>query len=335
MITIYPSYTASEGGEANTSFFSDCSDLLGARVHPFSSARASTVFALRALGFTRMDEVLIPPYMSDCVVSAISKTAFASMTRSKRTRAVYVFHQFGYPQRIDQIEKIARENDWYIINCCVHATFSYHSDIRLPDWGDFTVLSLPKYYPCNLGGGLVSGNETIQRYLDSEYEELYARHEKHADKAFDSLVWARKNLQGTDEQFEINSVYGYLPGVVTFPSGAYTALPSDIDSIRQDIGRRKKLLRLIHGRFPDLVPETNDCDVVPSAVPIQLPLDLSQRISSVISDSLEVEVPVMHFDFNLNMLDPDYRTSLIIGCHQDWHEDLVGAICDLIEKYVE
>ncbi len=334
MITIYPSYSVADKREPNPSFFSACGDLLGVTVSPFSSARAAMLFALRALGFTRMDEVLIPPYISDCVVSAISKTAFASMEPSERTRAMYVFHQFGYPQKLDLIARTAGANDWHIINCCVQSTFSRHPDFRLSEWGDFSILSLPKLYPCNLGGGLISGNDAVNRSLDEEYGELSREHEAHAERAFDSLTRARENPEGVEEKFEISSVYGYLPEVVTFPAGAYAGLPSDINAIETDISRRKKLLAMIHGRFPDRVPDLNGCEVVPFAVPVQLPHDQSVNIATGIRSRLGIEVPVMHFDFNLNMLEPDYRAALVIGCHESWSEDLVSSICDTIEKYV-
>lgn len=335
MITIYPSHAVPEEEAGGTSFFSDCSALLGERIYPFSSARAATVFALRSLGFTRMDEVLIPPWMSDCVVSAISKTAFASMAPSSRTRAIYVFHQFGYPQRIDRIEEIAVENDWHIINCCVHAPFSKLSGGSLPAWGDFSVLSLPKLYPCHLGGGLITRNDTICRTLETEYDDLRRAHESFSDRAYTSLIRARENPLGAEERIEISSIYGYLPEVVAFPARAFPALPSDTDSIEMDISRRKQLSGMIHGRFPDLVPELNEQEVVPFAVPIRMQPDQARAIASAISESLRAEVPVMHFDFNSNMLEPDYRTALVIGCHRGWSEELVDTICDMIEEYVK
>jgi hypothetical protein len=58
--------------------------------------------------------------------------------------------------------------------------------------------------------------------------------------------------------------------------------------------------------------------------------DQLEQIPLKIKSVLNVEVPVLHFDFSRNMLKPDYRKSLVIGCHKDWTEDTVIRICELI-----
>ena len=99
MIGLYPEFlrqtTPSKGG-----FFDALKDVTGLDPLPFSCARAALVYGLRALGFNRMDEILVPPFLGQCVLSALARTAFPAMTPSRRTKGVLVVHQFGYPQAL-------------------------------------------------------------------------------------------------------------------------------------------------------------------------------------------------------------------------------------------
>ena len=172
MIRLYPEHPNTITVKPNLDFFKDMESLLGYKIYPFSSARAALVFSLKALGFNRMNEVLVPPFLSDCVISAISKTAFPAMVVTPKTRAIYVFHQFGFPQDIEAIELKAKQEGWVIINCCVHSLFTKYKQEWLAGWGDFTIFSLPKFYPCGLGGGLITKNEKIIKALDGMLRKL-------------------------------------------------------------------------------------------------------------------------------------------------------------------
>jgi hypothetical protein len=331
MITIYPTPTGKS--EHTSSHFVDAlSTLIGLKIVPFSSARAALVYGLRTLGIGRMDEILVPPFLAHCVLSALSRTSFPAMTLSQRTKAILVFHQFGYPQQIDYIERIALQNGWYIVNNCAHSLLStYHGKI-VSDWGDFSVKSFPKFYPCNLGGALIGRNNRIQKSIDENYEELAKQHGHLAERAYEILLKARQNLSGSEEQFQIHAVYGYLPEVIAFPMKALPYLPDTAGEIRHDAERRRKLFDIVRTHFPDRIPESADCDVVPFAIPVAGEAGHLERASLRIKECLGVEAPVLHFDFARNMLEPEYKKALIIGCHEGWKEDIVYQILDLIKK---
>lgn len=331
MITIYPTGAAETTG-VGSRFFDALTELTGLRIIPFSSARAAIVYGLRAMGVGRVDEILVPPYLSHCVTSALGRTAFPAMTPSERTKAILVLHQFGYPQRIDYIEEVAVANGWFIVNNCAHTVFTRFHDKRVLLWGDFSVLSFPKLYHCNLGGGLIVRHNGIQKWVDGDYARLAREHAKRANQAYQVLSRAKQNPLGAEEQFDINAVYGYLPEVVAYPSQALASLPNTAQELRQDSDRRRGLADIVRARFPDRVPDTTGCDVVPFAVPVQGEPVLLERASLKIKKHLGVEAPVLHFDFARNMLEPDYRKALVIGCHSGWQQKCVRQICDICDK---
>ena len=154
MISLYPRHAAPPYAQKGD-FFGLLKKSVGADVIPFSCGRAALVYGMQALGFTRRDEILVPPYLGHCVLSALARTSFPTMAPSSATKGILVFHQFGYPQQLDEIQKVAAKNKWFIINDCANTIFSVYKGKRVTDWGDFTMLSFPKLYACLLGGGLI------------------------------------------------------------------------------------------------------------------------------------------------------------------------------------
>jgi len=330
MISIYPSYPENKNKD-KAAFFDAIGDMTGQRIIPFSCGRAAMVYGLRALGIGRMDEILVSPWLGQCVLSALARTAFPTMTPSQRTKAILVYHQFGYPQHLGEIEKTASENGWIILNDCANTIFSKYEGRNIVEWGDFSILSFFKLYPCTLGGALVSSRNEIQDAIDSNHETLSAKHADRSNMAHGILENAKRDLLGPETEIEVEAVYGYIPEIVAFPSNALQGLPNTREEIRNDVEHRKLILGIITSYFPDRVPDCRECDVVPFAVPIVgTPKEL-ESLSRAIKEAIDVDVPILHFDFQRNMLKPDYKKSLVIGCHKDWSEEIVNKICQLIK----
>lgn len=333
MITIYPECTEIKNS-GGINLFENLAALTGLKVSPFSCARAALVYGLRALGIGRMDEVLVPPFLSYCVLSALTRSSFASMSASSRTKAILVFHQFGYPQKIEQIRKAAVKNKWVIINNCSNTIFSSYRGEFVLRGGGFSVLSLSKIFGCILGGGLVSERPEMLNSLKDNYPQLFSKHLTRANIAYDTLNKFKNGLLGFKAGFEVDAVFGYLPEVVSIPTNTLAALPGSIEEIKNDTAHRKRLLKIVSNKMPGRIPVCRDEEeVVPFAIPVIADTGNLEKISRVIRKELEVEAPILHFDYSRNMLDPDYRRSLVIGCHKDWTEEIVEKICNIVCRY--
>lgn len=319
-------------GDVKSLFFDHLCQMVGLDVVPFSSARSALLYGMRALELTREDEILIPRFMTHCVLSAISKTVLPVTEPSRRTKAVLVYHQYGYPQRMDCIEAVAKERGWRMINDCANTLLSRYHDRAILDWGDFAVVSVSKIYPCNLGGGIVARNTRVQEWLDDNYERLAELHKVYAERANEDLLKARQELDGVEERMSVDAIFGYLPEVVSFPTQALSHLPSTVRDVELDANRRKQIMNIVHSSFPDRVPCVDECDVVPFAIPVSGDSSFLDRASSKIRESLGLEVPVLHFDYARNMLSPDYKEALVIGCHSEWSKDLIVNICRIIGR---
>ncbi len=332
LVSLYPDKQRVDTNKSGTDFFILLQSVIGEKVHSFSSARAALVFGLRAMELSRLDEILVPPYLSHCVLSALSRVVFPTLTPTRQTRAILVLHQFGFPQRMDFIESVAAKNGWSVINNCAHTILSEHKTKSIADWGDLTVFSLAKIFPCLLGGAMISRHPKVDEKLAVEYSKLTSMHSKWANKARAVLEQAHAGYLGVGDILEVEAVFGYLPEVVTFPETSLVHLPNTEKEILADRDRRRKRLWQIKNHFPDRVPVCDVPGVVPFAVPIRGKKEKLEAISLALAKELKVEVPVLHFDFALNMLEPDYRPSLVIGCHSEWTEELVGTVCDFVSR---
>ena len=185
MITLYPVFKKRNGEGI---FFNTFKAMTGLEVLPFTCGRSAMVAGLSTAGLGRMDEILVPPYIGQCVLSALSRTSFPTMTPSIRTKAILVFHQFGFPQNLADIESEAQCNGWTILNDCANTLFTQVNGRFLIEWGDFSIISLSKLYLCGIGGGFYSNHSDIYGKVFIEHERLFGTHIDKAEQALEKLV---------------------------------------------------------------------------------------------------------------------------------------------------
>jgi dTDP-4-amino-4,6-dideoxygalactose transaminase len=139
--------------------------------HPtfFSSGRAALFCALDALGIGRGDEVLLPSYLCESVVTPVlARGATPRFYRTGRalhpdlaaldaaigphTRAIVVIHYLGFPAPIEAIGAICSSRGVALIEDCAHALFSRLGDRLLGSFGAASVWSPWKTLPLPDGG---------------------------------------------------------------------------------------------------------------------------------------------------------------------------------------
>ena len=334
-LSIYPRFLPSEplvDQEAGNDFFSIFKGEYGYNLIPFASARAAMVFAARALGLTRNTEILVPPWLGHCVLSAISRVITPSLHFSPLTRAILVYHQFGYPQNIEAIEELAQKYNLRILNDCANTLFTKHSAGSILEWGDATLVSLAKLYPSGLGGGLYSQQPEVMRQLREKYGTASTLTQEFAETALATLV--RSDIPGRSfsDSMNIEAVFGYLPDLVAIPRLSLASLPNSSNEIMTDIDHRARIRDIVHDFFPESVPECHKETVIPFAIPIRLVENGAEARLQEFCGNHGIFLPIMHFDYAMNMLAPNYRKSIVIGCHAGWSQPLVESVCIALKE---
>lgn len=98
-------------------------------------------------------------YISSCVTKSIEKVCHWNREIVPETKVILVNHEFGYPH--PEMEKLAA-TDLPIIEDCCTTFFSQDEKGMIGKYGDFSVYSLPKFFPIQIGGILVNNKDSIQ-----------------------------------------------------------------------------------------------------------------------------------------------------------------------------
>jgi perosamine synthetase len=138
----------------------------------FASGRAALLAGLRALGIGPGDDVLLPAYLCESVVTPVetvgARPVFFPIGRgfevdlealeravSPKTRAIVIIHYFGFPGPVKEVRALCDRRGLALIEDCAHALYSQHGGRRLGTYGDLAIFSPWKSLPLPDGGLLV------------------------------------------------------------------------------------------------------------------------------------------------------------------------------------
>lgn len=161
-------------------------------------------------------------YISSCVTKEIEKICSWSRKIEENTRLLLVNHEFGFPY--ENLSGLLKHH-LPIIEDCAHSFASQNEECSVGKIGDFVVYSLPKIFPVQFGGILVSNKhdyikntltsnekgylEKITNYYIPTLDEI-----KHKRKENYSYMEKKIALLNAAPRFQIQS--RYCPGVFMF-----------------------------------------------------------------------------------------------------------------------
>lgn len=307
-----------------------------------NSGRTGIYLALAAHGMTRVDEILVPRYLSQCVLNTINRTAFPTTTESARVKAILLLHQFGYPQRVEEIINYARAKGWLVIENCAHSIASTYRGRNIGLFGDVAICSFPKIFPTILGGCLITESEKIinfaQDYLNRKRSLWRALMSNiSVDTMFmHSGVWPEKVRERFTPLLEMcYSQFVEFPNPNTFVSNlVLNSLLKLESSVLQRRGNLEifKDYFLGNGYWAELEEE---CEVVPFLAPYFHEDDARLgRIVETLS-KMNVETEILHFDIRRNVLQPEYQKCVPIPVHQGISNTRMHLICQHIAEAVK
>ena len=143
-----------------------------------TSGRAAIAIALEHAGITQNDEVLVPAYHCESMISPVLwREATPVFFRIKintaididdiiskittKTKAIIVTHYFGFLQDLMLVRKLCTEHNIILIEDCAHAFFGSLNNQPVGSIGDYAIASSMKFFPCYDGGVLASSTRTL------------------------------------------------------------------------------------------------------------------------------------------------------------------------------
>ena len=137
--------------------------------------------AIKALGITHGDEVICPTFTyiasANPITEAGAKVVFVDSSRktwqmepddikkkiTNKTKAIMAVHLYGHPCDMDEIIKIAKENNLYVIEDCAEAIGSEYKGKKVGSFGDVACYSFfgNKTITCGEGGMVLTNSDYL------------------------------------------------------------------------------------------------------------------------------------------------------------------------------
>ena len=147
-------------------------------VYTTMNGRSALEIGLGSLQLDSEDEVLLPAYHCPVMVYPILKagckpTFYKINTDcsvnlddldhkiTKRTKAVIVIHYFGFQSAVSEIRSLCNKHNLYLIEDCAHCFYGFRNEATVGSFGDFSIVSLWKFFPTCDGGFLKFENKKL------------------------------------------------------------------------------------------------------------------------------------------------------------------------------
>jgi dTDP-4-amino-4,6-dideoxygalactose transaminase len=153
--------------------------LNAASKHSFCVARSGIYHLVRALQLKAGQTVLVPDYYSGNEIAAITAAgasvayypilrnlepdleAMARLVKRLAPRVIYVIHYLGWPQPLQEIERLCLQNGSILIEDCALSLLSERKGRELGTFGDYSIFCLYKTLPVPNGGLVVQNNRAL------------------------------------------------------------------------------------------------------------------------------------------------------------------------------
>jgi len=281
----------------------------------------------------RNDQVLVPRWICQSLIYTMHRFCHPTLEVAKGLKAVMVYHQYGFPQKIEEIRDFCDTHKIVLIEDCANVFGGYYKDRQMGSFGLCSIFSFSKFFPSILGGALTTSDHElfefgIKRIRNSRYSGLSylgrflydcLRDTRFSGFAgnFQEMTYALADSAFAIRKMSINVVNRQLIG--------------------RAIERRRENYLFILDYFKDR-PEYFDGLEREGVVPYVLPLfDKNEGRLASIADKLNknhIFSGVYHFDANRNILNPRFVKCVWIPVHQGLTLERIEEICKLIKQAV-
>jgi hypothetical protein len=297
-----------------------------------NAARSGIIVGLRAAGRGRHDEIFIPPFLSACVLDALNRGGFPALRFSEKTRAVLLYHHWGFPQNFPLIRRHLEGRDVFVLEDCAHGFWGRSNGFGIGEFGDMAVFSLPKIFPITYAG-LVRVNaphlrEEVERQL--RYRITF-RERWQALKGERTYVRFYMQPPGKrarpDYAVDLQKWYVTL---MTHPAckGIRGRLPRSEQDLRAVFKKQNGHFR----RFLEAMPERTfmlEGDEPQTMAPLCFPFIHPDRAVLEKADAWlkarGVMTGIYHFDVQRNMFQPEYRPCLPVPLYASMDEEVIKS----------
>jgi len=258
----------------------------------------------------KLNEMLIPKFMGNWVYSNILQSIQTGSTFNNYTKIVYVYHQFGIPQKIEKIKSFADENKLILIEDCAHILNAKKKDQDLKVFNsDYLILSFSKFVNCSPLGGVISKDEEFLEFVDNEImksskiQSIFINFLEFLSKSFKNNKSFKTKITNMNY-----SLWNYPSKTL---SSKIKVFENKIQKERDERVKRFILLKdeiqnklnLDYFEFEELF-----CQKLP------ITIDKENIREKIIQKFIKYKFPfeVLFYDINRNLLNPNFKKTIVL-----------------------
>jgi len=290
--------------------------------HVFSYLRSAKILA------DKNSPILTSPWLGYWVYNALRPHGFPVLHDEPGVKAALVYHQYGFPQDLDEIKDACSRRGLAFIEDCAHALGGFYKGRPLGGDGLAAIFSLSKFYPSLIGGAVRSSDPALRAHV--------AARENAGSRALGLVSLAAKLAsQKTDDAASFahrvnEAAYATYPYSrrVTW-SGKVCTLPG--------VAGELALRRSRYALYRKLLPACDElqaleADATPYVVPLMHPKKEVLDLMAAALRALGVGTGVYMFDANRNLFNARYVPCLWLPVHGGVSETDVERIAALVKR---
>lgn len=294
-------------------------------VIPTASGKSAMHLILEWLRFkgvltSRMDEILVPQWLGAWVYKTMHSYAFPHTVLTPRTKVIWVYHQYGFPQDMDAIHKCAQDRNLVVIEDSAHALASQYQGSRIGTIGDFGILSFSKFLPSLMGGAIITKDKDARDFFLSRIGTSRTRYapfcfwSKYADEVSRHARFAEELVKTS------YALYSYHVSMTRIVQNLVAGSLGALENRKKNYAIVKRVLK--GNQWIDSLEEW----VLPYVVPLYGTPDELSRIMRVLKDA-DIYSGIYHFDENRNLLAPKFIKVVWLPIHQGIPGDVIEKVC--------
>lgn len=281
----------------------------------------------------KLSEVMVPDWVGYWVYNQIQPFAFPVKKVTEKTKALIVYHQYGFPQDLDPILEYADDKNLIVIEDCAHAIDSYYKGRKLGTIGDFALYSYSKWFFCFALGGVSS--------RDKDFDNFVMESLKNTPFGISTIKNTTKllsevSLNTTNHNFQkiagtlLNMSYSVYGDALKPTTLAKRLLKKKIAS---EIYLRRQRYQYFINEVKNLgICEHLELDnITPYIIPIICPPGYESAILGLLRD-MDVVTGEYQFDVNRNLLNPHFKKCIWVPCHSGISDQIFYSMTSAIKK---
>jgi dTDP-4-amino-4,6-dideoxygalactose transaminase len=309
-----------------------------------SSARASVSILMNYLLNNRLlkdnsQMILMPKWICNCFTQTIRNYTNPVLSYNTDVKMVLVYHQYGFPQDMDEISDFCDRKKIMIIEDCAHAISGSYKNTKLGRFGYASVYSFSKFFPSIWGGGLFTNDEKL--YTWSSNSENIVNKKSFSLFAHISKYQINKNSLNLKISNKKKDYWNYLntllyPGFKDMQKNNSLVKTIVNQYIKKDIlKKRVENYNFILKYFKNtqLFSKLETENIYPYVIPLLEKEEKLSKLNIFLNDN-GIKTGIYHFDENRNIFNPDFKRCIWLPVHEKVSNDNLLFICESVKKII-